>query len=172
MWKAVRRIGFPDSWRVEVDGEPVDFELTRARKYTLKGFVRGLANGATHTISVRGVSDQGPGLPRAVTATTLTGPARMPAPTVRPGRSGGDRTVRVSWGTPDWGGAPPCCFRITAVGKGPADKPVTIERFAASGERSLDFGVGSVGPWRFAIEAKTGAGFSPLSAYSTKVAGR
>lgn len=170
-WGINRAAGTPDSWLVTVDGEPVDVKVKRYN-YGHKALVLGLPNDSVHTITVQSVNQDGPGLPATATARTAAGASVMPAPTVRPGRAGGDRTVVVSWGTPDWGGGQPCCFRVTAVGRAFDGKKVTIRRFADADVRSMDFGVGSKGPWRFAIEAKTGTGFSPVSAYSGKVRAR
>lgn len=171
--KTHKKVGSPDSWQVEVGGEPVDFEITRRKKDTIKGFVRGLTHGTEHVVTVRGVTaDFGPGLPISATGRTLAAAEQMAAPRVKPGHRGGDRTVLVSWGDPEWGEAPPCCFRITAVGRGAGGEKTTIRRFVDAELRRTDFGVGTTGPWRFTIEAKTGTGFSPVSAFSAKVRAR
>ncbi|CAM3842504.1 hypothetical protein NOMA109596_13425 [Nocardioides marinus] len=171
--KSHKTVGRPDSWLVEVDGEPVDFQTARTRKDTVKGFVRGLTHGTEHVVTVRGVTAAfGPGLPISATGRTYAAPEQMPAPRVKPGRRGGDRTVLVSWGDPSWGEAPPCCFRITADGRGAGGARTTIRRFVDAELRRTDFGVGTTGPWRFTIEAKTGSGFSPVSAASAKVRAR
>ena len=171
--KTHKKIGTPDSWLGDVDGEPVDFETTRRRKDTIKGFVRGLTDGTEHVVTVRGVtSDFGPGLPISATGRTFAAAEQMAAPRVKPGRRGGDRTVLVSWGDPEWGEASPCCFRLTAVGRGAGGKKTTIRRFVGADLRRTDFGVGTTGPWRFTVEAKTGTGFSPVSGFSTKVRAR
>lgn len=165
-------VGAPDSWLVEVDGRPAPFQITRTKQENVKGFVRGLTDGTEHEVTVRGVTELGPGLPISATGRTFAAAEQMGAPRAEPGKPGGERTVVVSWSTPEWGGAAPCCFRVTAVGRGFDGKKMTIRRFADADVRSMDFGVGSKGPWRFAIEAKTGTGFSPVSAYSGKVRAR
>ncbi len=171
--KSHKTIGSPDSWLVDVDGEPVDFEITRRRKDTIKGFERGLTHGTEHVVTVRGVtSDFGPGLPISATGRTFAAAEQMAASRVKPGRRGGDRTVLVSWGDPEWGEAPPCCFRVTAVGRGAGGEKTTIRRFVGADLRRTDFGVGTTGPWRFTVEAKTGTGFSPVSGFSAKVRAR
>ncbi len=171
--KSHKTIGSPDSWLVDVDGEPVDFEITRRRKDTIKGFERGLTHGTEHVVTVRGVtSDFGPGLPISATGRTFAAAEQMAASRVKPGRRGGDRTVLVSWGDPEWGEASPCCFRVTAVGRGAGGEKTTIRRFVGADLRRTDFGVGTTGPWRFTVEAKTGTGFSPVSGFSAKVRAR
>ncbi len=171
--KSHKTIGSPDSWLVDVDGEPVDFEITRRRKDTIKGFERGLTHGTEHVVTVRGVtSDFGPGLPISATGRTFAAAEQMAASRVKPGRRGGDRTVLVSWGDPEWGEASPCCFRVTAVGRGSGGEKTTIRRFVGADLRRTDFGVGTQGPWRFTVEAKTGTGFSPVSGFSAKVRAR
>ncbi|WP_348690862.1 fibronectin type III domain-containing protein [uncultured Nocardioides sp.] len=171
--KSHKTVGRPDSWLVEVDGQPVGFQFSGGIKDTVKGFVRGLTHGTEHVVTVRGVTaDFGPGLPISATGRTFAAAEQMAAPRVKPGRRGGDRTVLVSWGDPEWGEASPCCFRVTAVGRGAGGKKTTIRRFVGADLRRTDFGVGTTGPWRFTVEAKTGTGFSPVSGFSPKVRAR
>jgi hypothetical protein len=167
-WRYNAQAGEPRSWLVSLDGEPIDVQVTSYQDGR-KALVLGLEPDSEHTITVQSVGDDGPGLPASATARTAAGPAVMAAPSVTAGPRGGPLSVLVSWATPDWGGGSPCCFRITASGRSASGAPVTVQRFATSNLRRLDFLVGAVGPWRFTIEAKTGAGFSPVSASSAKV---
>lgn len=170
-WRFNSGAGTPLSWLVSLDGEPVDVKVKRYN-YGHKALLLGLPSDSEHTVTVQSVGPDGPGLPASLTARTAGGPGPMPAPRVSPGAAGGGLSVVVSWEDPDWGGASPCCFRITAVGRSAAGETVRVQRFAESASRRVDFAVGAAGPWRFTVEAKTGAGFSPMSPKSSKVRAR
>ncbi|WP_300644695.1 hypothetical protein [Nocardioides sp.] len=170
-WRFNAGAGTPSSWLVSLDGEPVQVKVKRYN-YGHKALLLGLPSDSEHTVTVQSVGPDGPGLPASLTARTAGGPRQMPAPGVSPGSAGGSLSVMVSWRDPDWGGASPCCFRITAIGRSGSGEKARVQRFADASTRRLDFAVGAVGPWRFVVEAKTGAGFSPLSAASTRVRAR
>ena len=136
--------------------------------------VTGLETGTDYEIGVRGVNEHGAGEVLRATARTYDLPDQVAAPRVKPGVKGGGLSVRVSWTPPlDWGGGEECCYRIT--GHGPADRagvPALVERWSDAPATRFDFPVGRAGKWSFQVEAKTGAGFSPISEPSRRVRAR
>ncbi|ANH38237.1 Fibronectin type III domain protein [Nocardioides dokdonensis FR1436] len=162
------------SWEVFVDGVVVPTKVKQGIKRTLLAQVSGLQAGTDYEIGVRGVNVHGAGEALSVVARTYDLPDQMAAPTVKPGRKGGGLSVRVAWTPPTgWGGGEQCCYRIT--GHGPVDRqgaPARVERWTDAPATRFDFPVGRSGKWRFQVEAKTGAGFSPISDLSRSVRAR
>lgn len=162
------------SWEVLVDGVVVPVPTRTGMSRTLLADVSGLETGTEYEIGVRGVNAHGAGEVLTTTARTYDLPAQLAAPKVKPGRKGGDLSVRISWTPPvDWGGGEECCYRIT--GHGPADRagvPARLERWSDAPATRFDFPVGRPGKWRFQVEARTGAGFSPISEPSRWVRAR
>lgn len=162
------------SWEVLVDGVVVPAATRSGANRFVLADVTGLETGTNYEIGVRGVNEHGAGEVLATTARPYDLPDQVAVPRVKPGARGGGLSVRVSWTPPvDWGGGEPCCYRIT--GHGPADRagvPARVERWSTAPATRFDFPVGRPGKWRFQIEAKTGAGFSPISALSRRARAR
>ncbi|NYD57636.1 hypothetical protein BKA08_001874 [Nocardioides marinisabuli] len=162
------------SWEVLVDGVVVPVPTRTGTSRTLLADVTGLETGTEYEIGVRGMNRHGGGPVLATIARTYDLPDQLAAPRVERGPRGGDLSVRVSWMPPaDWGGGEECCYRIT--GHGPADRaggPALVVRWSDAPATRFDFPVGRPGKWRFQVEAKTGAGFSPVSEPSRWVRAR
>ena len=162
------------SWEVLVDGVVVPAAVRPGASRFLLADVTGLETGTDYVVGVRGVNEHGVGDVLTTTARTYDLPDQLAAPRVKRGPRGGDLSVRVSWTPPaDWGGGEECCYRIT--GHGPADRagvPALVVRWSDAPATRFDFPVGRPGKWRFQVEAKTGAGFSPVSGPSRWVRAR
>lgn len=169
-WDCNRGGGLPEQWSVAMNDETV---ATLPGGKNSQYRVTGLPAGARHVFTIRAVDAGGVlGLPGTLRASIETPPGQMDPPTVRPGKRGGQKTVRLTWGDPDWGESPPRSFGIEATGRDYQGTKVTIRRFADADERSMDFGVGSTGPWRFVIYPRAAIGEGPKSERSARVKAR
>lgn len=169
-WDCNRGGGIPEQWSVAMNDEPV---ATLPGGKNGKYRVTGLPAGARHVFTIRAVDADGVlGLPGTIRSSIDTPPGQMDPPTVRPGKRGGKKTVRLTWTDPDWGESPPRSFGIEATGRDYQGTKVTIRRFADADERSMDFGVGSTGPWRFVIYPRAAIGEGPKSERSARVKAR
>lgn len=174
-WQMVRWADHTDRWEVLVDGQVVPSEARPGGVgRNMLADIEGLATGQEYEVGVRAVNEHGPGIVSSVVARTYDLPDQVAAPRVKSGLKGGGLSVRVSWTPPvDWGGGEECCYRIT--GHGPADRagvPALVERWSDAPATRFDFPVGRAGKWRFQVEARTGAGFSPISEPSRRVRAR